>query len=213
MFKKSVLFLFLWSFVSPAFAQMPYLEEMQALGTVSGQGLACGASKYDHFEMLARAIMLTKASNNNMLQKGVYAYTEAKASVYRNKQMDGGYLCGEIASRFDEQEIFQMSLYEDGTIKMPDGNIITPKMPYDAKQIYRKDDKLKDNLKSIYDGASNKAQAQVLKQGGKLSSSVAKDAPSALTAAPVARNKSAQSLPTPRAKPAEDNSIGHIRRR
>ena len=27
----------------------PYLEEVKALGIVSGQGLACGASKFDTF--------------------------------------------------------------------------------------------------------------------------------------------------------------------
>lgn len=180
-------------FSSAAFAQMPYLDEMKALGTVSGQGLVCGASKYDQFEMLARAIMLTKAPNNEMLQKGVYAYTEAKASVYMNKRLDGGYLCRDIASRFDEQDIFKISLYADGTIKMPDGTIITPKMPYDAKQIYKKDSKLKANLQSIYDGAANKAQARVLKQGGKISSS----AETFNNAATAAAQPTARYLPQP----------------
>lgn len=171
MFKKFVLYTALIFASAPAAAQMPYLDEMRALGTVSGQGLVCGAAKYDQFEMLARAIMLTKAPDNATLQKGAYAYTEAKASVYMNKRLDGGYLCREIASRFNEQDIFKISLYEDGTIKMPDGTIITPKMPYDARKIYKKDNRLKANLKSIYDGAAGKAQARVLKRGGKVSSS------------------------------------------
>ena len=41
-----------------ALAQMSYLDEVRALGAVSGQGLACGASKYDSFELLARAILI-----------------------------------------------------------------------------------------------------------------------------------------------------------
>lgn len=193
MFKKSALLTAFLLLSVPAAAQMPYLDEMKALGTVSGQGLSCGASKYDQFEMLARALMLTKAPNNEMLQKGVYAYTEAKASVYMNKRLDGGYLCRDIAARFNEQDIFKISLYEDGTIKMPDGTIITPKMPYDAKQIYKKDNKLKANLKSIYDGAANKAQARVLKQGGKISTS----AETYNNAAPAASSSAARYQPLP----------------
>ena len=33
-----------WAF--SAQAQMPYLDEVKALGAVAGQGMACGASKY-----------------------------------------------------------------------------------------------------------------------------------------------------------------------
>ena len=52
---------------SPAAAQMSYMDEVKALGAVSGQGLACGASKYDDFELLARAIMLSKAPSEMRL--------------------------------------------------------------------------------------------------------------------------------------------------
>ena len=45
-------------------AQMPYIEEVRALGAIAGQGLACGSSKYDTFEMLARAILLTKSPSD-----------------------------------------------------------------------------------------------------------------------------------------------------
>lgn len=145
----------------PAVAQMPYLEEVRALGSVSGQGLACNASKYDKYEMLARAIMLTKAPSSKMLQDGVYAYNAAKADSYLAKQRDGGYLCGEITGLFDNQDIFQITLYEDGTLKMPDGKIITPKKPYDAKQIYKSDNKLKEDLKEVYIGSVQKAQGKM----------------------------------------------------
>lgn len=214
MFRKIVLILALISWNNIAQAQMPYLDEMKALGTVAGQGLVCGSSKYDQFEMLARAIMLSKAPNQDMLQKGIYAYTETKANTYLSKQMDAGYLCGEIVQRFDEQEIFQATLYEDGTIKMPDGKIITPKMPYDATKIYQKNDKLKTNLKAIYDGSTSKARESALKQGLPVAQPSSIDLPQGAVAVDVqpatnGRTISKSNVPNT----YEDTTIGHISRR
>lgn len=211
MFKKLVVLTFLLLLSRPAMAQMPYVEEMQALGTVAGQGLVCGAAQYDKFEMLARAIMLTKAPNNDLLQKGVYAYTEAKANTYLAKKMDAGYLCDEISERFNSQDIFKITLYEDGTLKMPDGSILTPKMPYDANKIYKKDDNLRANLKAIYEGSTNKARNKALKQGLKVSSSSPTNPPPVVKAtpskrAPVSRKGAPTSAPI-------DAGIGHISRR
>ena len=138
-----------------ALAQMSYLDEVRALGAVSGQGLACGASKYDSFELLARAILITKAPNDSFQAQGMYAYNEEKANAYMSKQMDGMYNCAEINRRFDNQEIFNATLYADGTIKMPDGKIITPRQPYDASVIYKKDDEQKIRAQTIYDRGDN----------------------------------------------------------
>ena len=135
-------------------AQMAYLDEVRALGAVAGQGLACGASKYDTFELLARAILISKAVSNNMQAEGMYAYNEEKANAYMSKQYDGLYDCDEINRRFDRQAIFKMTLYADGTLKMPDGTIVTPRQPYDASLIYRKEGNPADNAKSIYDGGA-----------------------------------------------------------
>ena len=110
-----------------AFSAEPYIEEVKALGIVSGQGLACGASKFDTFEMLARSILITKASSDRQQAEGMRVYNEAKADAYISKQMDGFYECEQINRRFDNQLIFRATLYADGTIKMPDGNIFTPR--------------------------------------------------------------------------------------
>ena len=77
----------------------PYLEEVKALGIVSGQGLACGASKFDTFEMLARAILITKASSDRQQAEGMRVYNEAKADAYISKQMDGFFECAQINRR------------------------------------------------------------------------------------------------------------------
>lgn len=144
--------------VSVAFAQaqVPYLEEVRALGLVSGQGMACGASKFDTFEMLARAILITKASSDRQQAEGMKVYNEAKADAYISKQMDGFYECDKINRRFDGQPIFQATLYADGTIKMPDGQIFTPRNPYDATLVYNKADDGRDVAQEIYQKQAHK---------------------------------------------------------
>ena len=69
-------------FANPVRAQMPYIEEVRALGAIAGQGLACGSSKYDTFEMLARAILLTKSPSDKLQNDAIYAYSEEKANAY-----------------------------------------------------------------------------------------------------------------------------------
>ena len=137
-------------------AQVPYLEEVRALGLVSGQGMACGASKFDTFEMLARAILITKASSDRQQAEGMKVYNEAKADAYISKQMDGFYECDKINRRFDGQPIFQATLYADGTIKMPDGQIFTPRNPYDATLVYNKEDDGRKVAQKIYQKQANK---------------------------------------------------------
>lgn len=139
-------------------AQVSYLEEARTLGIVAGQGLACQSSRYDQFEMLARAIILTKAPSSQALQDGLYAYNAAKADIFLAKRKDGGYLCGEILQMFDNQDIYNIVLYEDGTLKMPDGQIITPKTPYDATKIYAVDNNLQQNLNEVYQASVDKVQ-------------------------------------------------------
>lgn len=147
--KKCFLGLFLlWSF--SASAQMPYIEEAKALGMIAGQGLACEASKYQTFELLARAIILTKSPSEEQQSEGLKAYLEEKADVFVSKQLDNFADCRNIASRFDEQDIFKTTLYADGTIKMPDGQIFTPRKPYDATAIYDTNSRDLQKANAIY---------------------------------------------------------------
>ena len=152
---KKILLTYILAFYFPtiAQAQMPYLEEVKALGIISGQGMACGATKHPTVEMLARAIMLTKAPNQNMLNEAAYIYNEAKSNTYISKQMDGYYQCDLTNHRFNNQDIFKITLYADGTLKMPDGNIITPHQPYDATALYKEDKQLEQRARTIYENA------------------------------------------------------------
>ncbi len=147
------LFLLVFMFfllATPIKAQMSYEEEARALGVVAGQGLACGSSKYDTFELLARAIILTKSPNDRLQDKALKVFTEEKADVFIAKQLDNFADCGGIVAKFDAQDIFKATLYADGTIKMPDGQIITPRNPYDATMIYDKNSNVRQRANSIY---------------------------------------------------------------
>lgn len=205
MIKKIVLLSFWALNISAAVAQerVPYLEEVRALGAVSGQGLVCNASKYDDFEMLARAIMLTKAPSDSALQKGVYAYNDAKANAYISTQADGGYMCDEIRRRFDNQDIFQATLYEDGTIQMPSGMLLTPRRPYDASQIYKKNTEDKKQLKAIYDGRSQKKKVVTFTVDGQKSDA-------ASSGRQTATGKKVKSLSSKNNR--SGNTVGHLRR-
>lgn len=135
---------------TPVAAQMSYEDEARALGAVAGQGLACGSAKYDTFELLARAILLTKSPNDSLQSKALKIFTEEKADVFVSKQLDNFADCGRIVERFDAQDIFKATLYGDGTIKMPDGQILTPRQPYDASMIYDKNSNVRQRAVSIY---------------------------------------------------------------
>jgi len=137
-------------------AQMPYLEEVKALGIISGQGMACGSLQHPTFEMLARAILITKSPNPHMLTQAAYIYNEAKADTYLSKQMDGYDQCDIINRRFENQDIFKITLYADGTLKMPDGNIITPQHPYDANSLYKADKNFEQKIRSIFEKAPSR---------------------------------------------------------
>jgi len=138
--------------VSSANAQVTtYLDEAKGLGAAAGQGLACGASKYETFEMLSRAIIVTKATSDRQQAEGMYAYNDMKANAYMSKQMDAFFDCPNISRRFDNQEIFNITLYADGSMRMPDGQILTPRQPYDATMLFRQNPKEREEAQAIYD--------------------------------------------------------------
>lgn len=148
--KKILFVLLVLLMTTPAKAQMSYEEEARALGIVAGQGLACGSSKYDTFELLARAIILTKSPSDAMQQKALKIFTEEKADVYVTQQLNNFADCQNIVKRFDVQDIFNATLYGDGTIKMPDGQILTPRIPYDATMIYDRKSNVRQRASTIY---------------------------------------------------------------
>ena len=154
----TALSLVLFAFAASA-QEATYLEEVQSLGAVAGQGLACNASKYDNFELLARAIMVSKAPSDAAQAEGMQAYNEYKAMAFISKMRDGLADCKAINQAFDKQSIFRATLYGDGTIKMPDGKIITPRKPYDATLIYQKDPEMRQKYIDYYQKKMDKMHA------------------------------------------------------
>ena len=162
--KTAIIVLFcLIAFDAKAQKTVPYLEEVEALGYIAGQGMACKALKYDTFEMLARAIIITKAASDAEQAVGVRAYNDSKASAYLSKRMDGFFECALINRRFDAQGIFDIRLYADGTIDMPDGTVYTPRVAYDATLLYDKENNGVKEAGDIYEKtAKNEVKAAPL---------------------------------------------------
>lgn len=148
--KKILFVLIALLMATPVNAQISYEEEARALGIVAGQGLACGSSKYDTFELLARAIILTKSPSDALQNKALKIFTEEKADVFVTNQLNNFADCPDVLKRFDNQDIFKATLYADGTIKMPDGQILTPRVPYDATKIYDKNANVRKRAAAIY---------------------------------------------------------------
>ena len=137
-------------------SQVTYMDEVKALGAVAGQGLACGSTRIDTFEMIARVILITKARSDAEQAAGMRAYNEEKANAYISKQLDGFYECSQIVRRFDNQAIFEAKIYADGTIQMPDGALYTPRAPYDATAVGKEDKAQVQQAKEIYQNAGKR---------------------------------------------------------
>lgn len=101
-------------------------------------------------------------------------------------------------------------MYADGTIKMPDGQILTPRQPYDATMIYKKNDKVRENAKAIYNGA----EAQIVKVDVK--DSTVADSKAMRVQSPVsqpAAQPQSRKINRDYEPDYEDSGIGHISRR
>ncbi len=118
---------------------LTYLDEVRMLGTVSGQGLACRARKYQQYELLARAVLITKAKNDALQEQAMRVYNEAKidefGEIYLNQYAD----CDKIVHNFNRQKIFKSVLYADGRIKLYDGTLLKPRKLYNASSVYKSD--------------------------------------------------------------------------
>ena len=119
--------------------KISYTEEMYSLGTVCGQGLACKSQKYHQFELLARALVVSKAANDQMQQEGMQRYNAGKVDAFMTMEERKFADCDTVREEFDNQKIFQSVLYSDGRIKLYDGTMVTPRHPYKAAELYVKD--------------------------------------------------------------------------
>lgn len=155
---KIFLILVMLIFSNNVFAKPTYLEEVRSLGYIAGQGLACRAKKYHKFELLARAILVGKASNEKLRKEAMNVYNDAKAVTFMSVADSGFSNCDEIVYNFNRQRIFKSILYSDGKIKMYDGSIIIPKKLYDASNLYEKDPEVFNKARESYKKSIVKAK-------------------------------------------------------
>lgn len=149
-----------FGFVSETYAakNLTYLEEMQRLGDVAGQGLGCRAQKYQKYELLARAILVAKAPDDKTQQQGMIAYNSAKVDSFSSILANNYDGCDAIVRNFNQQKIFQSTLYADGKIKLFDGTLLTPRKLYDASSLYKADPQIYDKAIETYKKALANAE-------------------------------------------------------
>lgn len=119
--------------------EISYFDEVYALGSVAGQGLACRAERYDDFEMLARAILIGKAKDADMQNEGLQAYNRGKVGAFMELESEQFASCAEINQNFNSQKIFKSVLYSDGRMQLYDGTLVTPRKTYNVNKLYQKD--------------------------------------------------------------------------
>ncbi|MBR1825332.1 MAG: hypothetical protein IJ770_01955 [Alphaproteobacteria bacterium] len=141
--KKILIFAALFCLISESaqasYEKPTYEEEMYSLGMMSGKGLACKSKKYHQFELLSRALIVSKATDAAAQKRGMREYSMGKVDAFTEAEINQFADCAEILPAFNNQKIFKSVLYANGKIKMYDGTIITPRKPYDASKLYVKD--------------------------------------------------------------------------
>ena len=142
-----------------------YIKDVENLGYVSGEGLACGAKKYPSYETIARAYLISSSKSDKEQADGMYAYNNAKAKGYMRRKGSGLIGCEEINARFNQQKILQSKLYKNGTIKLPDGKVIKPRQEYDASLVYDKTVDERSKMNDLYNKLQNKKKRQAQKEG------------------------------------------------
>lgn len=142
-----------------------YLEDLETLGYVSGEGLACGAKRYKAYELIARAFLVSSAKSDEEQREGMYKYNEAKADAYLSKRHAGLLGCDEVRRRFDKQKIFNTKIYKNGTMKMPDGKIIKPRQQYDPTSLYDKNSNEREMMNQYYDKVIAQKKQRAKEQG------------------------------------------------
>ncbi len=142
-----------------------YIKDIENLGYISGEGLACGAKKYTSYETIARAYLVSSAKSDKEQADGMNTYNTAKATGYMRRKGSGLIGCDEVNARFNKQKILQSKLYKNGKIKLPDGKVITPRQEYDASLLYDKTKDERKEMDELYNKIQNKKKKQAQKEG------------------------------------------------
>lgn len=128
MMKKSITILGL-SFIllgisSTAHAVLPK-SEAELMGAMAGGAWACGAiDDMKTFELIAGNILLNKAATKDEQIDAIEAYSLAKITAYRKQKRYPNISCKDFLRDFRKMEIFNSTVYSDGSVKLYDGTML-----------------------------------------------------------------------------------------
>ncbi len=126
--KKSIMILglnlALLTFASSSEAVLPK-SEAELMGAMAGGAWACGAiDDMKTFELISGNILLNKATTKEEQVKALESYSLAKLTAYRKQQRYPNISCQDFLRDFRKMEIFNSTVYSDGSVKLYDGTIL-----------------------------------------------------------------------------------------
>lgn len=132
--RKAVVFFVSVLFPVVCFAQSRTgngLSDAEKAAILAGAAQACHADedKLINYEVIISRVLVNPTSSEAEETAVLTAYARKKFQVYNEQKAAPEMDCSEVLHRFDNLEIFKSVVFEDGTVKLPDGKIIKPKRP------------------------------------------------------------------------------------
>ncbi len=107
------------------------LTDAEKLAILAGAAQACQANqdKLINYEVIVSRILVNPTTSEQEETAVLTAYARKKFQVFNEQKAAPEMDCAEVLRRFDNLEIFKSVVYQDGTVKLPDGKIIKPVRP------------------------------------------------------------------------------------
>lgn len=114
------------------------MTEAQQLGTWAGLALACNAgNKLDEFEFIASRIIGNQAATAEERTTSFKEYATEKLRTYNLQRKTPTESCEQVLAHFDDLPIFRSTVEQDGSVRLPDGKVISATQPQpQSKRIY-----------------------------------------------------------------------------
>ena len=102
------------------------MTEAQQLGTWAGIALACNAgNRLDDFELIASRIIGNQATSDEERTTAFKEYASEKLRTYKLQKSKPASSCTQVLEHFDKLPIFRSVVYPDGSVKLPDGKVLS----------------------------------------------------------------------------------------
>lgn len=107
------------------------LTDAEKLAILAGAAQACQADhdKLINYEVIVSRILVNPTTSEQEETAVLTAYARKKFQVFNEQKSAPEMDCAEVLRRFDNLEIFKSVVYQDGTVKLPDGKVIKPTRP------------------------------------------------------------------------------------